>query len=181
MNTPLLVGVVDVLGRSRVRYALVGAGAMAAHGVARSTFDVDLLTTDCRVLAATFWQALAGKEGVSVDVRTGDAEDPLAGIVRTASDGERRVDVVVGRPGWQDDVIGRAQPISVQGVTVPVVTIADLVVLKLYAGGSQDAWDIEQLLAAGDEDLIRAAVDPIVAELPLDARTLWNRLGGPPA
>jgi predicted nucleotidyltransferase len=163
-----------------VRYALVGAGAMAAHGVARSTFDVDLLTTDPRVLATAFWQALAGQEGVSVDVRTGDAEDPLAGIVRMAADGERKVDVVVGRTRWQDEVIGRAQPMSIQGVTLPVVTIVDLIVLKLYAGGSQDAWDIEQLLAAGDEDLIRRDVDPIVADLPEDARALWHRLGGPP-
>jgi hypothetical protein len=59
--------------------------------------------------------------------------------------------------------------------------MADLIVLKLYAGGAQDAWDIEQLLAAGDEDLVRRDVDPIVAHLPLDARALWQRLGGPPA
>jgi hypothetical protein len=28
-----------------------------------------------------------------------------------------------------------------------VVQAADLILLKLYAGGSQDKWDIEQLLA----------------------------------
>lgn len=181
MNSPLLVAVVNVLTGSHVRYALIGAGAMAAHGVVRSTFDVDLLTTDRRVLIPAFWQSLADGETVHLDVRTGDPDDPLVGIVRMAAPGDRLVDVVVGRPGWQDGVIGRAQPTTIQDATVPVVTIADLVVLKLYAGGTQDAWDIEQLLAAGDEEAIRAAVDPVVAQLPLDARALWERLGGPPA
>jgi len=178
MNRALLIAVVEALTRSGVRYALVGAGAMAAHGVARSTFDVDLLTTDRRVLTSAFWQPLAGHETVRVDVRTGEADDPLAGVVRMETEGERIVDVVVGRGGWQDDVIGRAQPMSIQGVTLLVVTIADLVVLKLYAGGAQDAWDIEQLLACGDRDAISAAVNQVVEQLPPDAQALWQRFDG---
>ncbi len=177
----LLAAVVDVLNRSGARYALVGAGAMAAHGVARSTFDVDLLTTDGRVLADEFWQSFATDEAIRVDVRVAPADDPLAGMVRMSAEDNVTVDVVVGHSGWQNGVIGRARPMTIQGLTLPVVTIGDLIVLKLYAGGAQDAWDIEQLLRAGDEDAIRSAVDPVVAHLPLDARALWERLGGPPA
>jgi hypothetical protein len=47
---------------------------MAAHGVSRSTFDIDFLTTDRRVLDAAMWVIEA-----VVEVRPGDADDPLAG------------------------------------------------------------------------------------------------------
>lgn len=64
-------------------------------------------------------------------------------------------------------------------VSLPVVSAADLVLLKLYAGGALDAWDIEQLLAAGDRDRLVSVVDGAVAALPPSARELWQRLREP--
>ena len=50
--------------------------------------------------------------------------------------------------------------------------------LKLYAGGSQDRWDIEQLLALdGRVDVLRD-VDTRIVELPRAARELWAQLRG---
>lgn len=46
----LLETVVEALQANRIRFALIGAAAMAIHGVSRSTFDVDLLATDPRSL-----------------------------------------------------------------------------------------------------------------------------------
>ena len=40
----LLDRVAAILDRAGARYAVIGASAMAAHGVARSTYDIDLLT-----------------------------------------------------------------------------------------------------------------------------------------
>ncbi len=177
MNMPLLPAVVQLLTTKRVPFALVGAGAMAAHGIARSTFDIDLLTTDPTVLATTFWRPVA-EVGARIDVRKGDADDPLVGVVRLAIEAERTLDIVVGRPGWQDDVLGRAQPITVETITFPVVTVADLIALKLYAGGAQDAWDIEQLLAGSDRRAICRSVDELVPRLPDRARAMWQRLRG---
>ncbi len=79
-----------------VPHALIGAGAMAAHGVIRSTDDLDLLVTDRAVLAAGFWDELA-RQGFTVEVRAGDDADPLAGVVRVARLPARALDVVVGR------------------------------------------------------------------------------------
>ena len=42
---------------------------------------------------------------------------------------------------------------------LPIVTPADLILLKLYAGGSQDHWDIEQLLARDDRDVLVETVN----------------------
>jgi hypothetical protein len=41
-----------------IPFALVGAGALAVHGVARSTLDLDLLVTTPACLSAPFWDDL---------------------------------------------------------------------------------------------------------------------------
>ena len=56
---------------------------------------------------------------------------------------------------------------------VPVVTTSDLILLKLYAGGPQDLWDIEQLLADADGE-VRGEVDLRVRALPLECRQQWT-------
>ncbi len=172
----LLERVTRLLAARGVEHALVGAGALAAHGVSRSTFDVDLLVTDRRVLDAQAWAELSAA-GVQVDVRAGDDEDPLAGVVRLSEPGERSVDVVVGRHRWETEILHRARAASAPG-QVPVAAAADLVLLKLYAGGPQDAWDVEQLLAASDREAIGAAVLRVLPRLPPHAAALWRRVTG---
>ena len=172
----LLRRVASVLEAARVPYALVGAGAMAAHGVGRSTLDLDLLTNAPSVLSESFWKGLSS-EGVRADVRRGDSEDPLAGVVRLDMEGEAPVDLVVGRSPWQEGVIARAIRTDVGELTVPVATAADLILLKLYAGGSQDSWDVEQLLAAaGDRNALVRDVQSRLIDLPPEADALWTRL-----
>jgi hypothetical protein len=138
----LFHGAVAALTAAGVRFALGGAVAMAAHGASRATSDIDLLTTDARVLVPRFWENL----DAPADVRQGDFDDPLRGVVRISSSGERMVDVVVHLFEWQAEAIARAVPRGILGATVPLLSAADLVLMKLYAGGPQDLWDIEQLL-----------------------------------
>jgi hypothetical protein len=157
-----------------VPVALIGAGALAAHGIARSTLDHDLLTTDHRVLDGEFWRP--PPRDADVDVRRGDATDPLLGVVRLHARSGRDVDIVVGRHAWQEGVLERAELTGVEGARVPVATPADLVLLKLFAGGSQDAWDIEQVLDRVDAEDIARIVDERLALLPADARALWTRI-----
>jgi hypothetical protein len=126
--------VIARLNGAQVAHATVGAAALAAAGVVRSSLDLDLLTLDTRVLDRSFWTELAGT-GAAVDVRRGDHDDPLAGVVRATADGERPVDVIVGRYPWQQRAVDRAQALpSGERVVRP----RDLVLLKLYAGGTQD-------------------------------------------
>jgi len=107
------------------------------HGIARSTFDLDLLTTDVAALEPATWAPLLADARVTVVSRRGDSDDPLAGVARLGAVGERDIDVVVGRWAWQAEAIGRAGAVVAAGVRLPVVGRADLVLLKLYAGGSQ--------------------------------------------
>jgi hypothetical protein len=159
--------VCDILEHHAIGHALIGAAALAAHGVARSTFDIDLLTTDARALDRTTWSTLPDNAAA---IRRGDVDDPLAGVVRIAIGDDRPVDIVVGKHAWQSRAVDRALPM---GGRVPVVLERDLILLKLYAGGSQDLWDIRELLRQAEPSLA-TEVSSDVASQPPDLRRRWE-------
>jgi hypothetical protein len=162
--------VMAVLDEAHVSHALIGASALAAAGVVRSTLDVDILTLDTNVLDRAFWSALEAAD-VAVDIRPGEQDDPLRGVVRATALDERPVDVVVGRYAWQQRAIARAQRLPTgQAVVIP----RDLVLLKLYAGGTQDLWDIRQLLAATDRTELARQVEEDLHVLSAPAPQLWR-------
>jgi predicted nucleotidyltransferase len=172
----LLAEVVAVLREKGIDHALIGAAAMAIHGVSRATVDVDLLTVDTRVLQADLWSGF-GVRDISVRVLEGDSDDPLAGSVRLEAGGGEVVDVVVGRYKWQGEILASSQVLSVGEVEIPVVHPAGLVLLKLHAGGPKDAWDITSLAEAHEQWVsIRDEVEKLLDRLPTESRRLWERL-----
>jgi predicted nucleotidyltransferase len=172
----LLRDVVAVLEAQGIDHALIGAAAMAVHGVSRATADIDLFTVDDRVLQAKLWRELEGR-GAGLRLLQGDLEDPLAGSVRLTLAGDRTVDVVVGRYAWQKTIVESAEKMPIGEVTVKVARPAGLILLKLYAGGPKDAWDIRSLMESHEEAAsIEAEVDQAVPRLPAESRDLWKRL-----
>jgi hypothetical protein len=75
-------------------------------------------------------------------------------------------------------VVARAEPAVYSGVSAPAVRVEDLILLKLYAGGTQDRWDIEQLLARPDRVELVERVEGRVRVLPEQARGLWRAILG---
>jgi hypothetical protein len=169
----LLARVTAILVARAMPHAVIGAAALAVHGVPRATGDVDVLVTDPSCLRDDLWEPLT-PAGVQVEIRRGDATDPLAGVVRFSAAGEPTVDLIVGRHGWQGEVLGRAVSTAIGDATVPVVQAADLILLKLYAGGPQDAWDVDQLLDVVP-GLVRE-IDARIPALPDDSVALWQRI-----
>jgi hypothetical protein len=167
--------VTAVLRSAGVRYALIGAHAMAARGYARSTIDVDFLTTDNRVLDASLWTDLE-RTGASVECRRGDADDPLAGVVHIRLADGTECDLVVGRWNWEAHVVERAEPMRLAGVDLPVARASDLILLKLAAGGYLDLRDAAALLASGDRKTLVGEVEQYLADVRPDVRTAWRDL-----
>jgi hypothetical protein len=169
----LLERVSALLARRGIEHAVIGAAALAAHGVARATVDLDLLAVDPACLDASIWQEVRAA-GASVEIRHGDVHDPLAGVVRVASTGERSVDLILGKHAWQRELLARSAPLRIGATSVPVVAAPDLVLLKLYAGGPQDAWDIDQLL---DVDAsVSNEVEARLGSLPDECASLWRSI-----
>jgi len=173
MNIEPVRRVLDALGAP---YALIGAHAMAARGYPRFTVDIDLLTTDRRVLDRTTWKTIEG-EGGSVDPRRGDDDDPLGGVVHILLPEGTDIDIVLGRWKWEAAVIERSERLPVApGVTLPVPTLSDLILLKLAAGGFLDLHDAAALLETGERATLEAEVESRIADVRPDIRPAWRDL-----
>jgi hypothetical protein len=173
--TSLLARVVQVLDENQIPFALIGAAAMAAHGVSRSTYDTDLFSVGPAALDPKLWGPLTA-DGIDVDLRQGDEDDPLLGVVRCLQ-GDQTIDLVVGRSQWQREVVTRATRTHVFSLDLPIVTVEDLILLKLYAGGIQDRWDVQQLLvSASPSGVVLTELDVRVCSLPEHSQTLWRQL-----
>jgi predicted nucleotidyltransferase len=162
----------EILERAGVRYAVIGGIAVIARGFARVTIDVDFFTTDKRVLQPALWDGLSG---VPIDIRKGDFDDPLGGVVRIGSAPDL-IDVVVGKNKWENAVIERAETLHIKGLMLPVPLTSDLILLKLAAGGPIDRQDIIRLLEIGPRDRLIADVQAHIGDLPQDAQLLWKKL-----
>ena len=60
MTEPLLVRVVRALEERGIPFALIGAAAMAAHGVSRSTYGTDLFSVGSTALDASSLERALG-------------------------------------------------------------------------------------------------------------------------
>jgi hypothetical protein len=160
-----------LLDARSVRFCVIGATAMAARGWARYTADVDLLTMDRRVLEPEFWP-----DATEIpEIHAGDADDPLAGVVRWPGDPPH--DLIVGRGYAMQLAVDTAEPVAALGCRV--ATPLSIVLLKLEAGGPQDRYDILSFVAA------RRAIDgapwldqlaPHTARSSASARACWVEL-----
>ncbi|HEY6138809.1 MAG TPA: hypothetical protein VI670_13700 [Thermoanaerobaculia bacterium] len=171
----LLQRVLAILDAADVRYALVGAVAVASRGAPRSTYDLDLFTTDKAVFREELWAELR-RDGIAVEIRRGDFDDPLAGVVRVGTKPDQ-IDVVVGKWKWERAVIERAEPVELRdGIIIPLPSTSDLILLKIAAGGPIDTIDAINLLRIGPLDQLVTEVSAKIADLPRDAQELWQRL-----
>lgn len=162
--------VLDSLG---VSYALIGGHAVIVRGYVRMTVDFDFLTTDRRVLDRSVWDPV---EGAKVEVRLGDFDDPFRGVVHLAFEDGNEADVLVGRMKWEQGVIDRAERMEVEGMSLPVPRVSDLILLKLAAGGHHDLRDVAVLLEVSNRDLVITEVESHVDSLGPDVRSVWMKL-----
>ena len=107
-----------------------------------------------------------------------DAEisiDPLRGVVRIRPPNERSIDVVVGRLEMGAARHRTRRVDAVEGRHLPTVTTADLILLKLAAGGPQDAWDMTSLLEVAPEKSSPRSKN-VCPTFKNDAKELWQRI-----
>lgn len=148
------------LNDAGVRYVVVGGLAVVLHGHARLTVDVDLVVDLDEGEALRAIDALVGL-GLRprAPVRARDFADQT---VRSAwirdrgmqvfsmfdpSNPMRVVDLFVDHPIPFETLWSRSEVLELQGTTVRVAAIPDLIHLKRLAGRPQDLADIEQLEA----------------------------------
>lgn len=137
---------VKALNRARVEYLVVGAHAMAVHGVPRATGDFDVWIRPGRDNGERVLNALrefgapVSDHGLTVE----DLERP--DTVYQMGLPPRRIDLMTGISGigfedaWESKVIA-----EFEGILIPVIGRSSLIKNKRAAGRTKDLVDLEIL------------------------------------
>ncbi len=128
----------------RAEFLLVGAYAMAAHGVVRATGDIDIWVRPTPENAERVWAALEAFGAPTFDLGKGDLRTP--GIVFQMGLPPRRIDLLTSISGveFAEAWPGRLE-MTIAGRTIPVLGRTDLIKNKRCTGRSKDLGDVEQL------------------------------------
>lgn len=128
------------------RFLVVGAHALAVHGVARATGDLDIWIESTAENAARVWDALRAF-GAPVDA-VGLSVDDLSQPDRVVQIGlpPRRIDLMTEISGVEfDDAWASRLVQAVGSLEVPFLGRASLVLNKKAAGRHKDLADLEGL------------------------------------
>jgi predicted nucleotidyltransferase len=134
--------VCQALNEAGARYLVIGGIACILHGYVRATTDIDLLIERTSDNAERVLQALANT-GYGF-ARDWSARELLARPITVIGD-DPAVDVFI--VAWTvnyEHAIGRSVRMEVEGVSIPVIGIDDLIATK-RTGRLQDAADVEAL------------------------------------
>jgi hypothetical protein len=142
----------SILADEGISVIIIGAIALAAHGYIRATKDVDLgVNIRIKDLARIHQRLIT--LGYHAELHTPDLDDPLGGVidvsgtfgmVQIVNYGDRFPAVI------EDSCRQEAQPCQTI-TTLSIAPLAQLVALKLYAGGWKSLTDIVELLRRNPE------------------------------
>jgi len=138
--------ILRALSVEKVKYLLVGAYAMAAHGYPRSTLDIDFWVMQSPENADAIMRALQRFGAPLHDLSAEDLQ--RNGTVFQIGVAPRRIDIITEATGLEfEEAYGRSQPITIDGIEVRIPSIADLIRNKRATGRTRDLADAEALEA----------------------------------
>ena len=125
-------------------FLVIGAHALAAHGIVRATGDLDIWARPTRENAERVMRALMVFGAPLMDLTIDDLLK--ADTVFQIGVEPSRVDVLSGISGVGfDEAWSRRIVLDIEGVTVPVLSRADFVTNKRASGRPKDLLDLELL------------------------------------
>ena len=144
----LFEGAVEVaafLEKQQIPYALLGGLAVQHWGEPRTTLDIDIIVLVPTTDEDGFLRAVLQQFRPRLPDAFAFAKRSRILLVSTSSG--IPVDLSLGIPGYEEEVLSRAVPVSFAGLTpVRVVSPEDLIVHKCVAGRARDIEDIERVL-----------------------------------
>jgi hypothetical protein len=134
----------QVLCDEKVRFLLVGAYALAAHGYPRATMDIDIWVMPEPDNAYAVLRALRRFGAPLNNLTKADLEQE--GTVFQIGVAPRRIDIITAVSGLQfDEAFSHASPVDVEGIQVYIPSVADLICNKRASGRTKDLADAEAL------------------------------------
>jgi hypothetical protein len=151
-SAKLLLDVVDVLAARSIDYAVIGALAASLHGAGRASLDADLVVS-ASVMEGTQINEAMKQAGLTTELRRGDLEDAIPGLVRVSDAFGNQVDVLLGIRGLDPKAFSRTVEVPLEGTRLRFVGREDFIAMKVAAGGPIDLLDAESAIAADPKSL----------------------------
>jgi hypothetical protein len=149
--SPDFTDILSALSAAGVDFLIVGAHALAAHGVPRATGDLDIWVRPTRDNAARTLRALAAFGAPLADLSVDDLTRP--DTVFQMGLPPARIDILSGITGVDfDGAWARRVVVSVSGLDVPVLSKVDFIANKTAVGRPKDVADMALLDEAGEVD-----------------------------
>jgi predicted nucleotidyltransferase len=138
--------ILRILSDEKVKFILVGAYAMAAHGYLRATMDIDIWVQPEAENAAAVLRSL---EIFGVPILELTADDlQQEGIVYQIGVAPRRIDTLTSVDGLEfEKAWANSKIVDIEGIKVHVLSIPDLIINKRSTGRTKDLADVETLEA----------------------------------
>lgn len=136
--------ILHALSDENVRFILVGAYALAAHGYPRATMDIDIWVMPSPDNAEAVLRALSSFGAPLHNLTKEDLEKE--GTVFQIGVAPRRIDIITAATGltfehtYQNSVL-----VNIDGIDIHIPSIDDLIINKRATGRTKDLADAEAL------------------------------------
>jgi len=132
------------LSDEKVRFILVGAYALAAHGYPRATMDIDIWIMPSPDNAEAVLRALRGFGAPLHNLTKEDLQKH--GTIFQIGVAPRRIDIITAASGLQfEHTYQNSIMVNIDGIDVPIPSIEDLIINKKATGRTKDLADAEAL------------------------------------
>lgn len=140
---------------------LFGAQAIVAYGVPRLSADVDVTL---RLIPDAPERLVTDLRAAGFDPRVSDPEfvrrARVLPFVHAAT--AMPVDVVLAGSGLEDDFLSRVRWLDIEGVSVPTLEPADLIIAKVLAGRPKDIEDARGLWRARGKEIDTTRIESVL-------------------
>jgi hypothetical protein len=135
----------------KVEFLLVGAYALAAHGLPRATGDMDIWIRCSDANAGRVWNALQRFGAPLFDLTVENLQTP--GTVFQIGIVPRRIDILTSIDGVLfDEAWNQRKIVTLEGLTVAVISRDHLVQNKKAAGRPKDLADVAWLESEDEKE-----------------------------
>jgi hypothetical protein len=129
----------------KVKFILVGAYALAAHGFPRATGDMDIWVKPDENNSKKVYNALAKFGAPMSDISEDEFSQP--GLIFQIGVVPRRIDIITKIAGVEfDEADTKKIVINIENLTIPVLSIDLLIKNKLATGREKDMVDAKLLI-----------------------------------
>ncbi len=132
------------LSAEKVKYLLIGAYALAAHGYPRATMDIDIWVMPSPQNADAVMRALRRFGAPLHNLTKEDLQTD--GAIFQIGVAPRRIDIITTASGLRfEDAFSRSHSVNIEGIQVHIPSKDDLIRNKRASGRTKDLADAEAL------------------------------------